>query len=90
MASNEKSIKLNKINKEISKSPTPKNVEKNKYIFKTNKWRVKLYHLNENGQWDDYGIGYVFCAYEQNCLKKQEDNSEKFINLIMIKAIMLL
>ncbi len=86
MANNEKSKELPKKNtSEISMSLTTENPEKKDYIFKTNKWRVKLYHLNENGQWDDYGIGYVFCAYEQNCLKKQVDNSEKFINLIMIK-----
>jgi hypothetical protein len=23
------------------------------------KWRVKLYHLNTHGQWDDMGTGYV-------------------------------
>ena len=28
----------------------------------TKKWRVKLYILDDNGQWDDKGIGYVFCA----------------------------
>ena len=86
MANNEKAAELPKKNtSEISMSLTTENPEKKDYIFKTKKWRVKLYHLNENGQWDDYGIGYVFCAYEQNCLNKQEANSEKFINLIMIK-----
>lgn len=24
-----------------------------------NKWRVKLYYLNEEGQWDDKGTGHV-------------------------------
>ena len=24
-----------------------------------NKWRVKLYHLNMMGQWDDMGTGHV-------------------------------
>jgi hypothetical protein len=28
------------------------------------KWRVKLYHLNDDGQWDDKGTGYV-------CVNKQ-------------------
>ena len=23
------------------------------------KWRVKLYHLNEEGQWDEKGTGHV-------------------------------
>ena len=35
-----------------------------KFIPFTKKWRVKLYILNEGGQWDDKGIGYVFCANE--------------------------
>jgi hypothetical protein len=25
----------------------------------TSKWRVKLYHLNQLGQWDDMGTGHV-------------------------------
>ena len=28
-------------------------------LEKNTKWRVKLYHLNEDGQWDDKGTGYV-------------------------------
>ena len=30
----------------------------------TKKWRVKLYILNEEGQWDDKSIGFVFLANE--------------------------
>ena len=59
--------------------------KKKDYILKTNKWRVKLYHLNENGQWDDFGIGYVFCALEGKDLNIQEENKEKPIKLIMLK-----
>ena len=36
----------------------PKNI-----TLTTNKWRVKLYRLNEHGQWDDNGVGYVFCIF---------------------------
>ena len=43
---------------------TNKNCIKNNIIPFTKKWRVKLYLLNENGQWDDEGIGYVFLANE--------------------------
>ena len=32
-----------------------------------NKWRVKLYHLNEEGQWDDKGTGHVFINNQVNC-----------------------
>ena len=38
--------------------------EDKNFIPFTKKWRVKLYLLNENGQWDDSGIGYVFLANE--------------------------
>ena len=41
------------------------NISENKnFIPFTKKWRVKLYLLNESGQWDDSGIGYVFLANE--------------------------
>ena len=33
--------------------------EDKNFIPFTKKWRVKLYLLNENGQWDDSGIGHV-------------------------------
>ena len=51
----------------------PKNI-----TLTTNKWRVKLYRLNEHGQWDDNGVGYVFCIY---------DESENKNKLIMIEEI---
>lgn len=28
-------------------------------------WRVKLYHLNESGEWDDQGTGYIRCKYDE-------------------------
>jgi hypothetical protein len=43
----------------------------------TRKWRVKYYKLNSQGQWDDYGIGYVFCAYIEN------NSGERINKLIM-------
>ena len=55
----------------------------------TKKWRVKLYILNEGGQWDDKGIGYVFCANEQEeeiLLNGGKQNSGQLIKkLIMIE-----
>ena len=83
MANNEKLPEL-KNNPEHPKSQVQKIFGKKQYIFKTNKWRVKLYHLNENGQWDDFGIGYVFCAYEENDLNIQEDSKENYTKLIML------
>ena len=47
----------------------------------TRKWRVKFYKLNDIGQWDDSGIGYVFCASKVNEL------NEKINKLIMISEI---
>jgi protein phosphatase-4 regulatory subunit 3 len=47
----------------------------------TKKWRVKLYRLNENGQWDDNGIGFVFCA------SKIEKDDIKINKLIMTNEI---
>ena len=59
-------------------------LENNKYFefnLMTKKWRVKLYRLNENGQWDDNGIGFVFCA------NKIEKDDLKINKLIMINEI---
>lgn len=33
-------------------------------IVLSSKWRVKLYHLNEEGQWNDMGTGYVSITRE--------------------------
>ena len=55
--------------------------EKGKYLdlnLITRKWRVKFYKLNDIGQWDDFGIGYVFCA------RKINELNEKINKLIMI------
>jgi hypothetical protein len=37
-------------------------------IFQS-EWRVKLYHLNNQGQWDDKGTGYVSIKKEVNLQK---------------------
>lgn len=59
------------------------------YIPFTKKRRVKLYILNDNGQWDDKGVGYVFCANEtevDNQLNGGMQNSNQLIKkLIMTK-----
>ena len=47
------------------------------FILTTKKWRVKLYRLNERGQWDDCGIGFVFCINNQ-------DDKEKIINKLIM------
>ena len=60
-----------------------------KFIPFTKKWRVKLYILNEVGQWDDKGIGYVFCANEpeeEKILSGGKQNSCQLIKkLIMLE-----
>ena len=28
------------------------------------RWRVKLYHLNQQGQWMDFGTGFVFISHK--------------------------
>ena len=60
-----------------------------KFIPFTRKWRVKLYILNEGGQWDDKGIGYVFCANEpeeETNLNGGKQNSGQLIKkLIMLE-----
>ena len=85
MASDEKEIeKLQKENSETSLSQTSENLKMSNYICKTNKWRVKLYNLSESGQWEDFGIGYVFCAFEQKDLENQKKNEDKIQKLIML------
>ena len=51
-------------NNQIEESLQKNDLEKNNFIPFTKKWRVKLYILNSNGEWDDRGIGYVFLANE--------------------------
>ena len=72
----------------LNSSPKKQNNLKNIIPF-SKKWRVKLYILNENGQWDDKGIGYVFCANETDVeygLNGGKQNSNQMIKkLIMIE-----
>ena len=72
----------NDINKDVKS--TEADLENNKYYdlnLITKRWRVKLYRLNENGQWDDNGIGFVFCA------SKIEKDDIKINKLIMTNEI---
>ena len=46
----------------------------------TRKWRVKFYKLNSLGQWDDIGIGFVFCANKINELNEKINDKIKEIN----------
>ena len=64
--------------------------EKKPFIPFTKKWRVKLYLLNDNGQWDDKGIGYVFLANEikgqgNNGYTNNDSPTQMEKNLIMLK-----
>ena len=72
----------NDINKDVKSNEA--DLENNKYYdlnLMTKRWRVKLYRLNENGQWDDNGIGFVFCA------SKIEKDDIKINKLIMTNEI---
>ena len=69
---------INLIDKDQNNSSPKENIEENilneKYCdsyLTTRKWRVKLYRLNEKGQWDDNGIGYVFCIYNKEIIKNE-------------------
>ena len=86
MANNEKSQEISKKdNSKTALSLTIDDIKKKEYFLKTKKWRVKLYYLNENGQWDDFGIGYVFCAIEQSTSDNKDENNKKCQKLIMLK-----
>ena len=78
---NEKNIPTPQPPSPISK--TSENKIPSDYELLTKIWRVKLYNLKENGEWDDKGIGHVFCAeiFED----KNDKNSEKIPKLIMTK-----
>ena len=72
----------------LNSSPKKQKSLKNIIPF-SKKWRVKLYILNENGQWDDKGIGNVFCANEieeENDLNGGKKNSNQMSKkLIMLE-----
>ena len=90
---NEKNEKIESstLSKSISKINTSLKIKNDleKFIPFTKKWRVKLYILNEGGQWDDKGIGYVFCANEpeeETILNGGKQNSGQLIKkLIMLE-----
>ena len=76
--------------KEEGESIQTSSSEKKPFIPFTKKWRVKLYLLNDNGQWDDKGIGYVFLANEikgqgNNGFTNNDSPTQMEKNLIMLK-----
>ena len=85
---NDKQTKNSKDNTELKLSPK-KQINSINYIPFTKKWRVKLYILNENGQWDDKGIGNVFLAneteQESNLDGGKQSPSQLIKKLIMLK-----
>ena len=92
LINNNKNINLEKINS--TQNLSEQNIYSNKqndsinYIPFTKKWRVKLYILNENGQWDDKGIGHVFCANEREEKDNLDGGNQNSFQLIK-KLIML-
>ena len=75
---NKSELKTNSKNQNIS----------TKYELFTKKWRVKLYILDENGKWDDKGIGYVFCANETE-EGSNLDGGKHGLNQLTKKLVML-
>ena len=78
---NEKSDNIISQTEKVEGSPEKEETQKDKYLdyeLITRRWRVKLYKLNEIGQWDDKGIGNAFCA------TKKEDNDIVQNKLMMI------
>ena len=81
-----------------SNSPEPEEIlNNNKYLganITTRKWRVKLYRLNDIGQWDDHGIGFVFCTNSKDVTGKtrnelimiNEINQEEMFNINIDKS----
>ena len=51
------------------------------------KWRVKLYHLNQSGNWDDMGIGHIYIKQEVilNSNRTMEFISKWILRLILEK-----
>ena len=75
--------------KQPEESIQKNNLEQNTFIPFTKKWRVKLYLLNQNGEWDDKGIGYVFLANEVQD-QRIEECSKNSSNTKMVKKLIML
>ena len=95
------SAEINENNKKLNREETIlsqnnqelKIISKNKnnstkYELFTKKWRVKLYILDEIGKWDDKGVGYVFCANEEE-EEGNVDGGKHGSNQLIKKLIML-
>ena len=78
-----------KPDKQTEESKQKAKLEQNNFIPFTKKWRVKLYLLNQSGEWDDKGIGYVFLANEvqDQGIEGRNDNS---IPTQMVKKLIML
>ena len=78
-----------KPDKQVEESKQKAKLEQNNFIPFTKKWRVKLYLLNQSGEWDDKGIGYVFLANEvqDQGIEGRNDNS---IPTQMVKKLIML
>ena len=81
---------INQINPEENNLSKNENIDQiednpdNNYLnskLTTKKWRVKLYRLNGIGQWDDCGIGFVFC------ITNKEETGKIINKLIMINEL---
>ena len=76
--------------RDIDEKNSNKKYNLNNIIPFTKKWRVKLYLLNDNGQWDDKGIGYVFLANEVQEESNSNGGSENSVPTNMSKKLIML
>ena len=81
--------RVQKENKQLEESIQNNNLEQNTFIPFTKKWRVKLYLLNQNGEWDDKGIGYVFLANEVQEQGNEGSQNNSSSSQMVKKLIML-
>jgi len=57
----------------------------------TSRWRVKMYHLNDDGQWSDKGTGFCSCSYVEQlsgfgiCIESEE-NDRYFARFKVVEA----
>ena len=47
----------------MSNEEETKSSSRSNNSMSTSRWRVKMYHLNEDGQWSDKGTGFCSCSY---------------------------
>ena len=55
-------------------------------VSHTMSWRVKLYQLNDVGEWDDKGTGHITCAYSEVRAAPASPQYPAYLRLVMISV----